>query len=188
MIEIGITGSLASGKSTFSKYLSENKHPLFNADKAVKRLYKDKVFIKRLMITFKLRNNKNIKKSIKNIIEKNNYKIRKLESLIHPRVRKEMKNLANKKINSKIVIFEIPLLIESKLMKFFDTIVFVEAPRIIRLSRYLKKGGNKRIFDILDKRQAKPEKKARLSNVIIHNNKSLLILKKNASKLLKKYE
>ena len=73
-------------------------------------------------------------------------------------------------------------------MKFFDTIVFVEAPRIIRLSRYLKKGGNKRIFDILDKRQAKPEKKARLSNVIIHNNKSLLILKKNASKLLKKYE
>ena len=35
MIKIGITGSISSGKSTVSKFLSENKHPIFNADKSV---------------------------------------------------------------------------------------------------------------------------------------------------------
>ena len=44
MIKIGITGSLASGKTTASKILSANKGPLFVADLEVKKLYKKKSF------------------------------------------------------------------------------------------------------------------------------------------------
>ena len=44
MIKIGITGSLASGKSTASKILSFRRGPLFSADKAIKDLYKNKSF------------------------------------------------------------------------------------------------------------------------------------------------
>ena len=40
MIKIGITGSLASGKSTVAKLMSRNRHPIFSADKAVKAFYK----------------------------------------------------------------------------------------------------------------------------------------------------
>ena len=40
MIKIGVTGSIASGKSTFAKLLSQRKHPIFNADKEVNDLYK----------------------------------------------------------------------------------------------------------------------------------------------------
>ncbi len=188
MIKIGITGSLASGKSTFSKYLSKKKHPLFNADKVVSKLYRNKDFIKKLVRTFKLHEKKNIKKNIKYLIKTNNKKIKKLELLIHPRVRLEIKNFVKKKKNSKIIIFEIPLLIESKLMKFFDLIVYIGAPKIIRLNRYLKKGGSKKIFNLLDKRQAKPQKKVKFSDIAINNNNSLRILKNNAKKLIKKYE
>ena len=39
MIKIGITGSVASGKSTVAKILSGNKYPIFNADKAVALIY-----------------------------------------------------------------------------------------------------------------------------------------------------
>ena len=44
MIKIGITGSLASGKTTASKILSYKRGPLFSADIAVKELYKNKRF------------------------------------------------------------------------------------------------------------------------------------------------
>ena len=46
MIKIGITGSISSGKTTTSKIISKNKGPLFSADKAVKKLYSNKVLRK----------------------------------------------------------------------------------------------------------------------------------------------
>ena len=48
MIKIGITGSLASGKTTASKILKHKRGPLFSADKAVKELYKNNNFRKLL--------------------------------------------------------------------------------------------------------------------------------------------
>ena len=54
MKKIGITGSVASGKSTASKYLSFNRGPLFSADDAVKKLYKNKI----LKINFRKIKNK----------------------------------------------------------------------------------------------------------------------------------
>ena len=43
MIKIGLTGSLASGKTTASKIISKGRGPLFSADKEVKKLYMQKV-------------------------------------------------------------------------------------------------------------------------------------------------
>ena len=47
MIKIGITGSIASGKTTVARMLSGNKYPLFNADKEVKKIYKKKIHLKK---------------------------------------------------------------------------------------------------------------------------------------------
>ena len=60
MIKIGITGSLASGKSTVAKIISFKKYPLFDADKAVKKIYQTKNF--KTKVSSK---NKNIKGTIK---------------------------------------------------------------------------------------------------------------------------
>ena len=55
MLKIGITGSLASGKSTVAKILSRGKYPLFSADKVVKELYSNKKFIKKITKIFNLK-------------------------------------------------------------------------------------------------------------------------------------
>ena len=92
-----------------------------------------------------------IKKKIQ--LDKKNFI--KLEKIIHPEARKTMKSFLKKNQKSKIIVCEIPLLIEKKLMKYFDVILLIGASRKNRLKRYLKKGGKRKIFDILDKKQIK---------------------------------
>ena len=55
MIKIGITGSLASGKSTVAKIIASNKYPLFDADKAVKKIYQINSFKTKILKKFKLK-------------------------------------------------------------------------------------------------------------------------------------
>ena len=68
MIKVGITGSLASGKTTASRILSFRRGPLFSADKAVKELYRNKHFKSLISKRFNIRNNNQIKKSLKKLI------------------------------------------------------------------------------------------------------------------------
>ena len=65
MIKIGITGSIASGKSTVSKYLSRKGYPTHIADLAVSKIYKNTKIIKKLKRVFKIKSNLNLKKLIK---------------------------------------------------------------------------------------------------------------------------
>ena len=90
MTVIGITGSIASGKTTVSQLCAKNIYPLFNADIVVKNLYKNSKFISLLIKKFKLNSKENIKNQIKTLIKKNNSKLTMLETIIHPLVRKEM--------------------------------------------------------------------------------------------------
>jgi len=71
MIKIGITGSLASGKSTVARLISRKKYPIFSADNAVKTLYKKRIFTKKIQKQLHLKNNRNLKNKIKNLIKKN---------------------------------------------------------------------------------------------------------------------
>ena len=65
MIKIGLTGSLASGKTTASKIISKGRGPLFSADKEVKKLYMQKSFKRLVAKRFKFQLNKSLKKEIK---------------------------------------------------------------------------------------------------------------------------
>ena len=186
MIIIGITGSIASGKSTVAKLIAKRKYPLFNADKIVLNLYKKKNFTNLLIKRFKLNNKKDIKNQIKLIIKKNKEKLKTLENIIHPLVRREMNVFLKKKKN--FLVLEIPLLIESKLNRYFDSIIFVDAKKKIRLKRYLKRNNDKKTFETLNKRQISPIIKKKLCDLIVYNNYSLSILKKNVKKIITNYE
>ena len=94
---IGITGSLASGKTTASKILSSRRGPLFIADKIVKEIYRKKPFKRALSKKFNIRNLINLKSIIRKKIIEDKSNILKLERLIHPLVRKEMKKFLKKK-------------------------------------------------------------------------------------------
>ena len=135
MIKIGITGSLASGKTTASKIISTKRGPLFSADQAVKELYKNKNFKSLVSKRFKIKNNNQIKKSLKKLILKNKVNIKKLERIIHPLVRKKMKKFTVQNRNKRLLFYEIPLLIESKLMKYFNAIIFIKAKKQLRYKR-----------------------------------------------------
>ena len=187
MIKIGITGSLASGKSTVAKLISRNRYPIFSADKTVKALYKKRIFITKAKKKFNFKNTKNLKKKVINLIKKDKKILKQLELIIHPLVRREMRAFMRPKKNIKIKIFEIPLLIESKLTKYFDIIIFVGAKKNIRLKRYVAAGGDKKIFTILEKRQNKPSKKMKISDHVIYNNQSIKNLKKRIKLLMNKY-
>ena len=114
MIKIGITGSLASGKTTATKLIRKGKYPLFDADQCVKNLYKDKNFIKKIIKKFKIKKEKNIKMQIRKIIIKERKNLRRLELFIHPIIRNKMKKFSLENKKKKIILFEIPLLVESK--------------------------------------------------------------------------
>jgi len=148
MIKIGITGSLASGKTTASQILSYKRGPLFSADKVVKKLYKDKHFKNLLSKKFNIKNDNFIKKNIKKII----------------------------------------LVIESKLMKYFNIIIFIKAKRNVRLKRFKSKNGDKKLFDLLDKKQLNDNKKIKFCNFVVVNEKNLKFLKKKLFDIVSKYE
>jgi len=183
---IGITGSIASGKTTVAHLMAGKKHPLFSADMVVSNLYKKKKFNKILIKKFRLSDKAKIKDQLKLILIKNKKNIYKLESIIHPLVRKEMTNFLKKK--NKLLFLEIPLLIESKLNKYFDKLIFVGANKNLRLKRFLQKKGDKKTFSLLDKRQLSPVLKKSICDYTIDNNFSLAILKKNVRNFMENNE
>ena len=183
---IGITGSIASGKTTVAQLMAGKRHPLFSADVIVSKLYKKKNFNKILVKKFKLSSKKKIKDQIKLILKSNTGNLHKLESIIHPYVRKEMIKFLKKK--NKLLFLEVPLLIESKLNKYFDKLIFVGAKKKIRVKRYLKKKGDRKTFSLLDARQLSPVLKKSICDYTINNNYSLAILRKNVKNFVKKYE
>ena len=187
MKKIGITGSLASGKTTAGKHLALKKGPLFNADEVVKKIYSKPYFKKLIFRKFGIRN-ANIKKQLKNKILQNNQHLLKLEKIIHPLVRKEMQKFITRNKKKKFLFFEIPLLIESKLMKNFDTIFFIRSKKSTRMKRFKSKGGNVRLFNLLNNKQLSDAKKARYCNHIVVNEKNLNFLKKTLSGIFKQYE
>tara|TARA_Y100001970_G_scaffold183814_1_gene223561 strand:- start:4498 stop:5049 length:552 start_codon:yes stop_codon:yes gene_type:complete len=179
MIKVGITGSIASGKSTVAKILSSKKYPIFDADHEVKKIYKKKSFKKKIYKILGVRN----KKDIKRIISKNPKKLKTAEKIIHPHVRKKLRTFIKKNKRKKLLIFEIPLLVESRLMSKFDKIVFVNSKKNLRLRRFLKRKKDIKLFNILNKRQLKPAKKIKFSDYVINNNNTLAKLM-NSVKIL----
>ena len=188
MIKIGITGSIASGKTTASKIISNKRGPLFSADAVVKKLYKNKKFKTIILKKFNFKSNLNFKKEIKQKILDNKKSLIRLEKIIHPLVRKEMNLFIKKNEYKKFLFFEIPLLIENKLSKNFDAVIFIKTQLNLRLSRYLSSGGNSKLFSLFNSHQFKDAVKTKLCNHVVVNNKSLFILKKNLSNIMKLYE
>ena len=186
-MKIGITGSIASGKTTASKILSYKRGPLFSADTVIKRFYMNNDFKKLLIKEFNIEKKLNLKDSLKKQIIKSKKNIKKLEKIIHPLVRKEMKKFSNSNKNKRKLFYEIPLLIENKLMKYFDVIIFIKANKKERLKRFKAKGGNEKLFNILNSKQLSDLEKTNFSDHVIVNEKNINTLKKKLLGILKLY-
>jgi dephospho-CoA kinase len=99
-----------------------------------------------------------------------------------------MKNFTSQNKHKKLLFYEIPLLIESKLMKHFNVIVFIKAKKQLRLKRFLSKSGDKKLFNLLNNKQMNDTKKIKFCDHVVVNEKNLNILKMNLMAIISKYE
>ena len=187
MIRIGIMGSIGSGKTFVAKLF---KYPVFIADNEVRNIYKNsKVCFKRLkkklpdyITTFPVK-----KSELINAINNDKKNLNIISSIVHPLVRKKMQNFIKKNKNGKIVVLDVPLLIENKLNKKKDVLIFVKSNKSKILARLKKrKAFNKQIFKSLKENQIVLSKKKKLANYIVDNNFPLNIMKKKINLLKQK--
>ncbi|MDC3005323.1 dephospho-CoA kinase [Candidatus Pelagibacter sp.] len=186
MIRVCVLGTIGSGKSFVSKLFN---CPVFNADRVVNYIYrKDENCFKKLRKKFPdhIKSFPVRKSELISAILSKKINIKKISKIVHPIVRKNLKNFLKEKKNSKMVVLDIPLLIENKLNKKGDVLIFVKTKRskiIKRLKR--RKNYNKKILDKLRSNQSSLLKKERLSNYVIDNNNSINIIKNKIKKLKK---
>ena len=139
MIKIGILGDIGSGKS----YVAQNfGYPVFNADYEVVKLYEQnkKVFNKLRCSLPKYVHSFPIKKNeILNAILANKNNLKKIVKIVHIEVRKKMHIFLKKHKNRKIVILDVPLLLENKINKKKDILVFIQSKQSDILKRLKKR-------------------------------------------------
>ena len=180
MIKIGILGDIGSGKSFVAKQFG---YPIFNADKEVSDIYKkDKDCYKKIKKKFpKFIKSKTLKKNeLGNIIKVNKRNLKNISDIVHPIVRKRMHFFFKKNKRKKMVVLDIPLLVENKLYDKNFYLIFVQSNKN-EINKRLKKRPfyNKKIINSLRKSQRSLAYKKKISDYVIKNNFKLLSLKKN---------
>ena len=187
MIRVCVLGSIASGKSFISKLFN---CPIFNADMEVVDIYKkDKSCFKKLNKKFPNHvKSFPIKKSeLINAISSNNKNLKLISSIVHPIVRERMKKFLRKKKNSKMIVLDVPLLIENKLKKKNDILIFINTQKKNILARVKKrKYYDKKILKYLNQNQSNLLKKKKLANYVIDNNFAPSIMKHKVNLLKNK--
>ena len=186
MIKIGILGDIGSGKSFVAKCFG---YPVFNADREVSELYKTnrdifkklKKKIPKHISTFPID-----KKQISIAILSNNSNLKKIVKIIHKEVRQKMKLFLNKNKNKKIVILDIPLLLENKINNKKDILIFVQAKKIDIIKRLKNRNNyNQNLINKFKKIQLSLEYKKKKSQFIIKNNFTKKSVKLGVKKILK---
>ena len=185
MIRIGIIGEIGSGKSYVANKFG---YPVFNADQEVSKLYKnDKKIYKKLkkklpkhISSFPLKKSEIIKAVLSNKIN-----LKKIITVVHLEIRKTLKLFLKKNKNKKIIILDIPLLLENKMNSKKDILVFIDSKKI-EIEKRLKKrpNFNRKLINKFKKIQFSSAYKRRKSNFVIKNNFKKKSLNDSIKKIL----
>ena len=151
MIIIGLTGGIATGKTTISNFLKKNKFAVHDSDAVVKTIYSkpSQALIKHLKdigLGTTIRWKKINKNTIREAIFGNQKKKKELEKYIHKEVKKSRdKFLTRHRIKkTKIAILDIPLLFEAKIRHICDYVILLYLPRKLKIQRALVRKGMKK--------------------------------------------
>lgn len=152
-IRVGLTGSLASGKSTVLKVFHKHGWAVISADDVVAEIYQ------RMGLS---------KETLAKRFGKTKTGLKELEKWIHPLVKKDILRFI-KSHRQKPVIVEVPLLFEAQFDKLFDASVFIYAPTLARETRALNRGMSRELFRFLDSKQFSAREKALRADFVLHN-------------------
>ena len=187
MIRLAVIGDIGSGKSYVAKQFG---YPVFNADVEVAKLYRKsrkcygklKKKLPDYITSFPIK-----KSELSEAVMDNQNNLKKIVKIVHPEIRTKMNSFIKKNRNRKFVVLDIPLIMENRINKKNDIIIFVDAEKKEINKRFKKKLNiSPKIIKKFKKLQLPVELKKQRSDFIIKNNFKNNSVKKNVKKILEK--
>lgn len=175
---IGLTGSIASGKSTIARMLAEFNIPIIDADQISREIVRPgetaydhivEQFGESVLLKDKTIN----RKKLGSIIFTNAEKRLELNQIMHPAIRKRLLSQRDNyvKQGEKCVVLDIPLLFENKLTNFADKVMVVYVDEEVQLDRLISRD-NSSVEEATKRIQSQipVKEKAELADFVINNN------------------
>ena len=183
---IAITGGIGSGKTTFANFLAEQSHPVIFADDISKELLANDPDVKNDIVNefgVKAYQGEKInKKFLADNIFSNPSKLKKINSILHHRVRKRIEFISKEYFESKDFVFvEAAIIYESKIEKMYDFVVLIVADEKLRMKRVSKSEKiSEKDFINRSQNQLSDEVKKKKADFIFINNGTKAELKDKA--------
>ena len=194
MIKIAITGNIGSGKSTITEIIRELGFKVFDSDKEVKKALTKKDLINQISKEFKskipelIKKNRIVKAKLGEFVFSNPNELKKLEKIVHPKVRESKEKFFEKNSDEPVVFLDIPLLFEKKLQSQFDFIIRTRVSEEVQKKRVLKrKNMTNEKFDHIRKTQTDYSGvEEKFVSLDINTEEDIKIVKKKVKNFLEK--
>lgn len=179
---IGITGGIGSGKSFICNIFRKLSVPVYEADIQSKRLVNTSEIIRKELTEeygkdIYLQNGDINKAKLANIIFNNKHELEKVNRIIHPVVFNDFKEWCDNHKNKKYMIHEAAIMFESGVNKLMNAVVFIDAPKDIRIKRVIQRDKicEKDVLMRIKNQMSEEEKKKLSDHVIINDDKEYLL-------------
>ena len=175
MLKVGLTGNIGSGKSLISEVFSIYGVPVYHADQESRKLLHDPLVKEKILSSFGkviLDTSGEIDRpSLATIVFSNEDALKRLNSILHPRVIDDFLTWCETFVEQPYIIQEAAIIYESGIAGFFDKIIHVSCPKEIAIERVVKRDGIDAKLVIQRMRfQMKEEEKAALADFVILND------------------
>lgn len=174
MLIVALTGGIGAGKSLVAQYFSELGARVVDADQLARiAIERGSAGFDDVVTRFGesiLRNGDIDRKALGEIVFKDKSAKAALEAIIHPKVRELFFEVVNDLAADEILIYEIPLLVETGAASNFDQIITVEADLELRKSRLLKRGMFISEIESRLAAQASPAEREAVATHVIENS------------------
>lgn len=180
MLKVGITGGMGSGKSTIARIFSSFGIPVYDADRAAKRLVLTNNNIRHSIIKHfgkaSYINGQYNKQHIAAIVFNNEEKLKLLNAIIHPATISDANNWFLQQ-TAPYALKEAALIFESGSEKYLDMVIGVFAPEEIRIQRIIERENTtaEHVIARMKKQMAEDEKMSRCNYVINNSGKESVI-------------
>ena len=178
---IAITGSIGCGKTTIAKELKKLGFTVFDVDGWVRRLYYKSDFIKTIVKNFTDTEENGVfdKRKLRNLVFDDNKKLKKLESLIHPFLNNQLKEIIRRNACCDDLFFlDVALLYEMGWDKYCDLVMVADVDVEIQKRRVMKRDNvSAEHFEKINNVQMSQAEKKALADVVIETDVPLNLLK-----------
>lgn len=185
---IGITGSIACGKSTVSNYLKNKGYVVIDADKIGHEALEDDYVKEKLILAFGneiLEDNKINRQKLGELVFGNSSNLNVLNSIIHPEIRKKILEKIDKNNDKELIFIDVALLFEAKFDDLVDKIIVVYVDKNTQLTRLMKRNSisKKEALSRIGS-QMSPLEKAKLGDYTVNNNLDVINTYEQVDKVL----